>query len=125
MKASIVVAAMASGSASSTPTGNSAVGCVMPAVPQPKARPQPKAHPESIRPSSAEFQERVAAVKAIGLQAAFNWSLCVCDKPEHDPTPMQKIIWSTWSSNLPAPPCWRAADDITFVQETPKRQRML
>jgi hypothetical protein len=97
-----------------------------------------KGNPESIGPSSraelvAEFQERVAAAKAAaaqakpvvtldsvfdevaglwafgsGLKSAFNWSLCVCNNPEHE---YQKLRWST-VPNLPYPSCWRAEDRI-------------
>jgi hypothetical protein len=100
-----------------------------------------KGNPESIGPSSradlvAEFQERAAAAKAAaaqakpvvtqdsafdevarfwgcgtGLKLAFNWSLCVCNKPEHDPSPIKKFLWST-VPNLPDPSCWRAEDRI-------------
>jgi hypothetical protein len=137
----IALGAMSFGSASSTPTGTAAIGCVMPTMPQPKARPQPKASPESIGPSSranlvAEFQERAAAAKVAAAQAkpvvtqamfddevagrlgcgsgfegAFNWSMCVCNKPEHDPSIIQKFRWST-VPNLPDPSCWEGEDRV-------------
>jgi hypothetical protein len=59
-----------------------------------------------------EFQEEARLWGlGIGRKLAFNWSLCVCNKPEHDPSPIQKFLWST-VPNLPDPSCWEAEDRI-------------